>query len=70
MGKHKRVKLCPVCGDRISIRGRTVDGRAIGSCGDAFPPRSRVEREEAGIMIREVARGGGCLVPPGRQNDG
>ncbi len=28
--------LCPVCGDRVSITGKTKDGRSIGSCQDAF----------------------------------
>lgn len=32
----KRKKLCPVCGEKISQRDTTRDGRIIGSCGDAF----------------------------------
>jgi hypothetical protein len=30
---------CPVCGERIQVLGSkiTMDGRLIGSCGDAFP---------------------------------
>lgn len=31
-----RLPLCPICGERISLTGRTTDGRLIGSCGDAF----------------------------------
>lgn len=35
------VGLCPICGERIMVTGRTVteDGRLIGSCGDAFTIR-------------------------------
>lgn len=29
-------RLCPVCGVRVALTGRTTDGRVIGSCGDAF----------------------------------
>ncbi len=61
--RHRR--LCPVCGARILIKGRTNDGRVIGSCGDAFLPRSRAERGEAGFpaddgppVIREAATAG------------
>lgn len=61
--RHRR--QCPVCGARISINGRTIDGRVIGSCGDAFLPRSGVERGEAGIttdngplVIHEAATAG------------
>lgn len=50
-----RLRLCPVCGDRISSYGRTNDGRAVGSCGDAFWPRSRKEREDAGITAVDVS---------------
>ena len=28
--------LCPICGEKITITGKTKDGRLIGSCGDAF----------------------------------
>jgi hypothetical protein len=53
-GKKKRSRhLCPVCGDRISISGRTTDGRAIGSCGDAFLPRSQAESAAAGITAED-----------------
>lgn len=51
--KRRRPRLCPVCGDQISISGKTSDGRAIGSCGDAFPPGSRTERKTAGITPEE-----------------
>lgn len=27
---------CPVCGEEVTITGKTTDGRLIGSCGDAF----------------------------------
>lgn len=27
---------CPVCGNVVTITGRTADGRLIGSCRDAF----------------------------------
>ena len=30
-------RLCPICGERIELDGKTTDGRLIGSCGDAFP---------------------------------
>jgi hypothetical protein len=30
--------LCPVCGQRVTITGRTTDGRLIGDCQDAFTP--------------------------------
>lgn len=37
---HKDVwskgRRCPICGERITVTGRTTDGRLIGSCGDAF----------------------------------
>lgn len=29
-------KLCPVCGDKVTLIGKTKDGRVIGSCQDAF----------------------------------
>jgi hypothetical protein len=32
----KQRRLCPVCGEKITIDGKTIDGRVIGSCGDAF----------------------------------
>lgn len=51
--KRRRPRLCPVCGDRISISGKTKDGRVIGSCGDAFPSRSRAESVAAGINPEE-----------------
>lgn len=35
-------RLCPVCGQRIRITGKTTDGRLIGSCGDAFRARKPV----------------------------
>ena len=41
-------RLCPVCGDQISISGKTTDGRVIGSCGAAFPSRSRAENLAVG----------------------
>ena len=28
--------LCPICGEKVYITGRTKDGRLVGSCGDAF----------------------------------
>ena len=28
--------LCPVCGSRVSLAGKTTDGRVYASCGDAF----------------------------------
>jgi hypothetical protein len=28
--------LCPICGKKITLKGSTLDGRLIGSCGDAF----------------------------------
>ncbi len=28
--------LCPVCGEHVTLTGRTTDGRLIGSCRDAF----------------------------------
>jgi hypothetical protein len=28
--------LCPICGEKIKLIGKTVDGRPIGSCQDAF----------------------------------
>ena len=28
--------LCPICGEHVTLNGKTVDGRFIGSCGDAF----------------------------------
>lgn len=28
--------LCPVCGEHVTLTGRTKEGRWIGSCGDAF----------------------------------
>lgn len=28
--------LCPICGERIRVKGMTIDGRLIGSCRDAF----------------------------------
>lgn len=31
-----RKRLCPVCGQKITLDGKTSDGRVIGSCGDAF----------------------------------
>jgi hypothetical protein len=32
--------ICPICGEKdITIIGETIDGRAIGSCKDAFPKR-------------------------------
>lgn len=50
-------RLCPVCGEKIKINGKTTDGRAIGTCGDAFqlrpirllPIQKRVLREIAKI---------------------
>jgi hypothetical protein len=53
--KKQRGRLCPACGELVSISGRTADGRAIGSCGDAFLPRTRMERAEAGIPAKEWA---------------
>ena len=29
-------RLCPVCGESVVLTGETMDGRVIGSCGDAF----------------------------------
>jgi hypothetical protein len=51
--EEQRRRLCPVCGAQISISGRTMDDHAIGSCGDAFLPRSRAEREAAGISTEK-----------------
>jgi hypothetical protein len=28
--------LCPVCGESVTLQGRTSDGRRYASCGDAF----------------------------------
>lgn len=27
---------CPICGEIVTINGKTKDGRLIGTCGDAF----------------------------------
>jgi hypothetical protein len=47
--KRKRTpykRLCPICGQRITIVGTTKDGRAIGSCGDAFKKTKNVGKRK------------------------
>ena len=35
--RKQRSRLCPVCGERITVLGRAGNkGRLYGSCGDAF----------------------------------
>jgi hypothetical protein len=34
--KSHSVKSCPICNHRITIVGRTISGRMVASCGDAF----------------------------------
>ncbi len=36
MKANATVGLCPICGERVQLTGRTTDDRLIGSCGDAF----------------------------------
>lgn len=38
--------LCPICGARVRLTGATVDGRLIGSCGDAFTLRQWAAPED------------------------
>lgn len=45
MEPFKSKGLCPVCGEKITITGRTEDGRLIGSCGDAFTVQKWVEED-------------------------
>lgn len=46
--ERERTRLCPVCGDKITVTGRTKDGRMIGSCGDAFAPDPARDRKPTG----------------------
>lgn len=39
--------LCPVCGERVYIDGRTTHGNLIGSCGDSFSQESWEDHEES-----------------------
>jgi hypothetical protein len=34
--KTSQARLCPICGETVTVTGITKDGRLIGSCGDAF----------------------------------
>lgn len=35
-GRKGEKGLCPICGESITIDGKTTDGRIIGSCKDTF----------------------------------
>lgn len=41
------LNLCPICHHKITIVGTTELGNLIGSCGDAFAPRSKLSYHEA-----------------------
>lgn len=38
--------LCPICGEAITITGKTTDGRLIGSCRDAFTAEKWADKSE------------------------
>jgi hypothetical protein len=42
--------ICPICGDHITIDGRTTHGNLIGSCGDSFSQESWEEYEESTVL--------------------
>ena len=50
--KERATRLCPVCGESITLDGRTKDGRTIGSCGDAFPRWALPKLDE--VQIKEI----------------
>jgi hypothetical protein len=41
--------LCPICGERVTLTGKTTDGRLIGSCGDAFT-QARWDEDDDGCL--------------------
>lgn len=47
--------LCPVCGESITITGKTTDGRIIGVCGDAFQA-SKWDNCPQDAVMRELAK--------------